>query len=181
MNPTDIPAAPAPSSSSVAATQARALDEIYVRMPTPDEVHQSHPRPGTPVAMHVITGFTGDGQPVRVAVNILPATGTPSFENANARRRSHDIQGQLHRAPPRPGTASEIRGVRHVVISSRHARGGQTGGPAGTSPRREEIAPLWGSYEGGAARHDRLGPCCQTPMALPAGSSTIATHRSPSG
>ena len=52
--------------------QARALDEIYVRMPTPDEVHRLNLGPGTPVAMHVITGFTDDGQPVRVAVNILP-------------------------------------------------------------------------------------------------------------
>lgn len=72
MNPTDI----ARGASTVLAErgyhQARALDEIYVRMPTPDEVHRLNLGPGTPVAMHVITGFTDDGQPVRVAVNILP-------------------------------------------------------------------------------------------------------------
>ena len=72
MNPTDI----ARGASTVLAErgyhQARALDEIYVRMPTPDEVHRLNLGPGTPVAMHVITGFTDDGQPVRVALNILP-------------------------------------------------------------------------------------------------------------
>ena len=59
------------------------------------------------------------------------------------------------RAPPGPGTASEIRGRAAVVISSRRAQGQpdrrpelqagkewpapRTTGPAGMNPRREEI------------------------------------------
>jgi DNA-binding GntR family transcriptional regulator len=52
--------------------QVRALDEVYVRMPTPDEVHRLSLGPGTPVAVHMITGYTVDGRPVRVVVNVLP-------------------------------------------------------------------------------------------------------------
>lgn len=52
--------------------QVRTLDEIYVRMPTPDEVHRLHLGPGTPIAMHIVTGFTAKGRPVRVVINILP-------------------------------------------------------------------------------------------------------------
>lgn len=52
--------------------QVRALDEVYVRMPTPDDVHRLALGPGTPVAVHVVTGYTRDGQPVRVVINILP-------------------------------------------------------------------------------------------------------------
>ncbi|MGH8951611.1 MAG: hypothetical protein ACRDX9_09315 [Acidimicrobiia bacterium] len=50
----------------------RALDEVYVRMPTPDEVHRLKLGPGTPAAMHVITGITAQSKPVRVVVNVLP-------------------------------------------------------------------------------------------------------------
>ncbi|MFJ4409234.1 MULTISPECIES: GntR family transcriptional regulator [unclassified Streptomyces] len=52
--------------------QVRALDELYVRMPIPDEVHRLDLGPGTPVGVHITTGHTVDGQPVRVAVTILP-------------------------------------------------------------------------------------------------------------
>ncbi|MFJ4669783.1 GntR family transcriptional regulator [Kitasatospora purpeofusca] len=52
--------------------QVRALDELYVRMPTPDEAHRLELGPGSPVAYHVCTGFTTDGRPVRVAVTVLP-------------------------------------------------------------------------------------------------------------
>lgn len=52
--------------------QVRALDEIYVRMPTPDETSRLQLGPGTPVACHICTGLTAEGQPVRVVVNILP-------------------------------------------------------------------------------------------------------------
>ncbi|MFD5086494.1 GntR family transcriptional regulator [Kitasatospora sp. NPDC058406] len=52
--------------------QVRALDELYVRMPTPDEAHRLELGPGSPVAYHVCTGFTADGRPVRVAVTVLP-------------------------------------------------------------------------------------------------------------
>ncbi len=52
--------------------QTRALDEFYVRMPTPDEARRLSIGPGTPVAYHVLTGLTDDGQPVRVVLNVLP-------------------------------------------------------------------------------------------------------------
>ncbi|MEV6694186.1 GntR family transcriptional regulator [Micromonospora sp. NPDC051196] len=52
--------------------QVRALDEIYLRMPTPEEVQRLELTPGTPVACHICTGLCPDGTPVRVVVNILP-------------------------------------------------------------------------------------------------------------
>ncbi|WP_042370523.1 GNAT family N-acetyltransferase [Streptacidiphilus neutrinimicus] len=52
--------------------QVRALDEIQVRMPTPDETDRLHLGPGTPVAIHTCTGYTREGKPVRVVVNVLP-------------------------------------------------------------------------------------------------------------
>ncbi|MFB4196296.1 GntR family transcriptional regulator [Streptomyces carpaticus] len=52
--------------------QVRALDELHVRMPTPDESHRLDLGPGTPVACHIATGYTSAGSPVRVAVSILP-------------------------------------------------------------------------------------------------------------
>jgi DNA-binding GntR family transcriptional regulator len=51
--------------------QVRALDEFRVRMPTPQEADVLDIKPGTPVAEHLITGFTGSG-PVRVVKTILP-------------------------------------------------------------------------------------------------------------
>jgi GntR family transcriptional regulator len=52
--------------------QERMLDEIFVRMPTPDEAQRLDLGPGTPVASHVCTGKTSDGTPVRVVVSVLP-------------------------------------------------------------------------------------------------------------
>jgi DNA-binding GntR family transcriptional regulator len=52
--------------------QDRAIDEIFVRMPTPDEVHRLGLGPGTPVAVHYDTGYTADGRPVRCTINVLP-------------------------------------------------------------------------------------------------------------
>lgn len=52
--------------------QSRALDEIWIRMPNPEEVRRLALGPGTPVAEHVITGFTADGRVVRVVRAILP-------------------------------------------------------------------------------------------------------------
>lgn len=52
--------------------QVRALDEIHVRMPKPDEVHRLKLVPGTPLAVLITTGFTEDGTPVRVVINALP-------------------------------------------------------------------------------------------------------------
>ncbi|MFD8937913.1 GNAT family N-acetyltransferase, partial [Streptomyces sp. NPDC059578] len=52
--------------------QVRALDEIQVRMPTPEETDRLQLGPGTPVAVHLCTGYTKDGRPVRMVVNLLP-------------------------------------------------------------------------------------------------------------
>ena len=52
--------------------QDRAIDEIFVRMPTPEEIHRLALGPGTPVAVHYDTGYTADGRPVRCTVNVLP-------------------------------------------------------------------------------------------------------------
>ncbi len=52
--------------------QVRTVDEIFVRMPTPDEVSRLALGHGTPVGYHVVTGFSDEGCPVRVAVSVLP-------------------------------------------------------------------------------------------------------------
>lgn len=52
--------------------QVRAVDEITVRMPTPDELHRLDLVPGTPVACQFTTGYGPDDRPIRVAVTVLP-------------------------------------------------------------------------------------------------------------
>jgi DNA-binding GntR family transcriptional regulator len=52
--------------------QVRAVDEIFVRMPTPDEVKRLDLAPGTPVATHVITGYGNNDEPLRCVLNVLP-------------------------------------------------------------------------------------------------------------
>ncbi|MFG1999731.1 GntR family transcriptional regulator [Spirillospora sp. NPDC048911] len=52
--------------------QARNLDEIWVRMPTESETQRLGLPQGTPVAQHVRTTFTAEGQPIRCAVSIFP-------------------------------------------------------------------------------------------------------------
>jgi DNA-binding GntR family transcriptional regulator len=52
--------------------QERAVDEIFVRMPTPDEIRRLGLGPGTPVAVHYDTGYTADDRPVACTVNVLP-------------------------------------------------------------------------------------------------------------
>lgn len=52
--------------------QVRAVDEIFIRMPDPEESERLDILPGTPVAVHVITGFDGSDRPVRVVRNVLP-------------------------------------------------------------------------------------------------------------
>ncbi|GGK93147.1 hypothetical protein GCM10012284_28870 [Mangrovihabitans endophyticus] len=52
--------------------QVRLLDEIYARMPSPDEIQRLKLAPGTPISCHICTGVCPDGTPVRVVVNILP-------------------------------------------------------------------------------------------------------------
>ncbi|MFF5277533.1 GntR family transcriptional regulator [Streptomyces sp. NPDC000133] len=50
----------------------KALDEIYVRMPKPDEVERLGLRAGTPIAELISTGHDRDGHPVQVTSCILP-------------------------------------------------------------------------------------------------------------
>jgi DNA-binding GntR family transcriptional regulator len=45
---------------------------IFIRMPTPGEIHRLDLGPGTPVAVHYDTGYTAAGQAVQCAVNVLP-------------------------------------------------------------------------------------------------------------
>lgn len=52
--------------------QVRALDEIRVRMPDGEEIGRLDLLPGTPVAIHLVTGYTADDRPVRVVRNVLP-------------------------------------------------------------------------------------------------------------
>ena len=80
--------------------EGRSVDEIYVRMPQPDEVQRLHLSPGTPVATHYVTGYTAKDEPIRCDLFILPGerrtprtpsgsyqspgglSGMPSVENA---------------------------------------------------------------------------------------------------
>jgi DNA-binding GntR family transcriptional regulator len=48
------------------------IDEIITRMPTPGETEKLGIPPGTPVAEHIRTGYTAEGQPVRVMVSVIP-------------------------------------------------------------------------------------------------------------
>jgi GntR family transcriptional regulator len=52
--------------------QTKALDEIWVRMPAPEEMHRLQLGPGTPVAEHIITGLTVGDRPVRMVRAVLP-------------------------------------------------------------------------------------------------------------
>ncbi|MFJ7422441.1 GntR family transcriptional regulator [Streptomyces uncialis] len=49
-----------------------ALDELYIRMPRPEEVERLKLRAGTPIAELISTGHDDDGRPVQVTSCILP-------------------------------------------------------------------------------------------------------------
>jgi GntR family transcriptional regulator len=72
MSPDDIARGASQVLAELGYDQVRALDEIYIRMPTPEETARLDLGPGTPVACHIVTGLTEDGTPVRVVVNVLP-------------------------------------------------------------------------------------------------------------
>lgn len=73
--------------------QARALDELYIRMPTPTESRRLELPPGTPVAYYIATGYTEEGRPVRVVLNVLPGDRhVISYE----RHREHEMTVQEH-------------------------------------------------------------------------------------
>lgn len=48
------------------------VDEIIVRMPTPEESQQLHIGPGTPVAEHRRVGYTATDRPVRLMISVIP-------------------------------------------------------------------------------------------------------------
>jgi len=68
MQPSDITRGATEVLAEQGHRQERAVDEIYVRMPKPDEAHRLDLGPGTPVACHVspvlsaVRGPRGSGQ-----------------------------------------------------------------------------------------------------------------------
>jgi GntR family transcriptional regulator len=96
MDPADIPA----GSNNVfiertGRAEARNIDEIYVRMPTPDESARLRLSPGTPLACHYLTAYTDDGQPLFVDVFVLPGD------------RHVIVYDRPVETPPASGTSSE--------------------------------------------------------------------------
>ncbi|QPP07031.1 GntR family transcriptional regulator [Streptomyces bathyalis] len=72
MRPDNIPEGANEVLAALGYRQERAIDELYVRMPTPDEVRRLELLPGTPIGYHICTGYTEAGKPVRVAITVLP-------------------------------------------------------------------------------------------------------------
>ncbi len=72
MNPADIPQGSNFVMESKGLVEVRAIDEIYIRMPNSEEVSRLNLGAGTPVAMHVATGYTADDRPVRCDIFIIP-------------------------------------------------------------------------------------------------------------
>jgi len=72
MNPEDIPEGSNTVIEKLIGPEVRAIDEIYVRMPTPDETRRLKLSTGTPVAVHYCTGYTQDERVVRVEYFVIP-------------------------------------------------------------------------------------------------------------
>lgn len=72
MNPADIPEGSNAVIEKVTGPEVRAVDEIYVRMPNPDEASRLKLSTGTPVAVHYCTGYTKDDRVVRVEYFVIP-------------------------------------------------------------------------------------------------------------
>ncbi|WP_235437377.1 GntR family transcriptional regulator [Micromonospora sp. RV43] len=73
MSPADVARGTNQVLADLGYPQDRAIDEIYTRMPTPEQIHRLGLGPGTPVAVHYVTGYVADGTPVRCTVNVLPS------------------------------------------------------------------------------------------------------------
>lgn len=71
-NPADIARGANKVLAELGHEQIRAKDEIFIRMPRPIEVTRLQLGPGTPVAVHYLTGYTAQDRPVRVVENVLP-------------------------------------------------------------------------------------------------------------
>jgi DNA-binding GntR family transcriptional regulator len=72
MNPENIPEGSNSVIEKLIGPEVRAVDEIYVRMPTPDETRRLKLTTGTPVAVHYCTGYTQDEKVVRVEYFVIP-------------------------------------------------------------------------------------------------------------
>lgn len=72
MSPADIPRGTNQVLAELGFPQERAIDEIFVRMPTPDETRRLDLGLGTPIAVHYATGYTTAGRAVRCTRNVLP-------------------------------------------------------------------------------------------------------------
>lgn len=71
--------------------QIKALDEIWIRMPSPAQVDRLQLGPGTPVAEHIITGLTVDDRPIRMVRTILPGDrNVITFERTHP---DHEVDG----------------------------------------------------------------------------------------
>ena len=73
MSPADVARGTNQALADLGYPQDRAIDEIYTRMPTPEQIRRLDLGPGTPVAVHYVTGYVADGTPVRCTVNVLPS------------------------------------------------------------------------------------------------------------
>jgi DNA-binding GntR family transcriptional regulator len=72
MSPEDVPEGTNQLLADLGYPQVRAFDEIFVRMPDPEEIQRLDLGPGTPIAVHYVTGYTGGDRPVRCTINVLP-------------------------------------------------------------------------------------------------------------
>jgi DNA-binding GntR family transcriptional regulator len=72
MSPADIPRGSNRLVEDMIGDEVRAIDEFYVRMPTPKEAQRLGLNQGTPVAVHYVTGYTAEDRVVRVDVFVLP-------------------------------------------------------------------------------------------------------------
>ncbi|MER7015296.1 GntR family transcriptional regulator [Saccharopolyspora sp. NPDC000359] len=71
-DPADIPRGSNTVIEEIIGSEVLAIDDFYVRMPTPDEARRLEIGAGTPVAVHYVTGLTADDKIVRVEYFVLP-------------------------------------------------------------------------------------------------------------
>lgn len=72
MNPADVPRGSNSIIEDVLGPEVRALDELYIRMPTPEEASRLKLNAGTPVAVHYATGYTANDDVIRVEYFVVP-------------------------------------------------------------------------------------------------------------
>lgn len=72
MNPADMAEGSNSIITRLLGREVRAIDEYYVRMPTPEESARLALPTGTPVAVHYLTGFTAEDKVGRVEKYVLP-------------------------------------------------------------------------------------------------------------